>query len=240
MVVSVAPTTGSIEIEHGGSVAAATAGYGGSSDGGGAKLRFDRFGARQENIEGSGADDRWTGVGVGEGMDTQDKDRRWAATAAAAAAAATVAMDRDRRGSGLGGEARNAANAWPSSSAVGVGAGGGAGGVVGRDVGGGGGRGWRTEADADLSDIKATMRRIDGEREIKAKRRGRRMREGARERAHYSTSICFLLIVFGSRCVHVCVFCRFECVCVFLLTGRRPTHGPTGRPTDGLLRMRVA
>lgn len=130
---------------------------GGTSDGG-ARIRFDRFGARQEPARVSAvAANRWAEVGR-EG--DKDKDRRWAA-AAAAATAATVALGRDRGGSAVGGGGTiptNTTAAWSSSAGVGAGAGG-AGGVVGE---GGRGRGWRTEADADLSDIKATMRRIDG------------------------------------------------------------------------------
>lgn len=66
---------------------------------------------------------------------------------------APPALDRDGDRSLVGG------GGW----SLGAAGGGGGGGSVG--VSGGDSKGWRTEADTDLSDIKATMQRIDGERE---------------------------------------------------------------------------
>lgn len=176
---------------------------GGTSDGG-ARIRFDRFGARQEPARVSAvAANRWAEVGR-EG--DKDKDRRWAA-AAAAATAATVALGRDRGGSAVGGGGTiptNTTAAWSSSAGVGAGAGG-AGGVVGE---GGRGRGWRTEADADLSDIKATMRRIDGEQKEQdgCKQAIWKEQERARKRAHNVKDCPFHSWASGNFLLFVFVF----------------------------------
>lgn len=159
-------TTGSVEIEHGGHVETPSPSSsplmpsrgregGGERGGGGRRTKHcdasGRGGVSRSNPNPS--------LAAGATTFTSDY-ARWGASAGAAAAG------------GNGGGGSNDRMPWPSSlprrgrGGARMGGGVGLGAKIGVDDGqrspGGGSNSWLNEADADLSDIKATMRRIDG------------------------------------------------------------------------------
>lgn len=158
---------GSIEIERGGYAESFLSRSKGS--------RRDGTKGLLEALEGSLEGEKTTGGGsrtnqldqAGATRDDDDQayrheEGRWAREARWRAAATMDSSDPGR--SSLGAEGW-ASTLGASGSVGGVSGGCGIGDRSSRKGGGEGGssRGWRTEADADLSDIKATMRRLDGE-----------------------------------------------------------------------------
>lgn len=168
--------TGSVEIEHGGG-GAGGGGSGASGGGGGIYLNpisrpastgLPSHGNDQHGVGATAAAD---GDHIPPRMNRFDHDSTNTSRDAAIAAGDGQNWSRGSswRMSGLGGSSggRSLRNTW-GSSAVG-GAGPAAGSVVAAAVRDGARlREWRTEADADLSDIKATMQRIDGGTSISA------------------------------------------------------------------------